>query len=69
MLFEKRYDDKEVECGFCRKKVKPIIERNIWDLGGMKPGPLWGSAGDSSAEKPKKFILICPNCKAIIGAK
>jgi hypothetical protein len=65
-----KYDDKEVECKFCHKKIKPIIERNLMDVGlGMAPGPFFGRTGSSSATKPKRFILICPNCKALIGAK
>lgn len=70
MLFRKKYDDKEVECQFCHKKVKPIIERNKMAIGlGMALGPFFGRAGSSSAEKPHRFILICPKCKALIGAK
>ena len=46
MLFDKKYDNKEVECQFCHKKVKPIIERNKMDIGfGMAPGPFFGRAG------------------------
>jgi len=46
MLFDKKYDDIEVECQFCHKKVKPIIERNKMDIGfGMAPGPFFGRAG------------------------
>jgi hypothetical protein len=70
MLFHKKYDDNEVECSFCHYKEKPIIERNKMAIGlGMKPGPFFGRAGSSSAEKPHRFILICPKCKALIGAK
>ena len=64
MLFEKKYDDKEVECKFCHKKVKPIIEKNK-----MVPGPFFGRVGPGSTNKPHRFILICPNCKAVIGTK
>jgi hypothetical protein len=28
MLFGKKFDDKEVECIVCHKKVKPIMKRN-----------------------------------------
>ena len=62
-----KYDDKEITCGFCKFKGKPIIERNKMDMGlGMSPGPFFGRAGNM---KHKKFILICPKCKALIGAK
>lgn len=64
MLFKKKYDDKEVECRFCHKKAKPIIERNK-----MAPGPIFARVGTSSTKKPHRFLLICPNCKAIIGTK
>jgi len=70
MWFRTRYDDKEVECQFCHKKAKPIVQRNAMDIGfGMSPGPFFGRVGSSSAKKPKKYILICPHCKALIGAK
>ena len=67
---KKKYDDKEIECKFCHKIVRPIIKRNIMAIGlGMTPGPFFGRSGSSSAEKPHRFILICPKCKALIGAK
>ena len=70
MLFGKKYGDKEVECQFCHKRIKPIIERNKMGIGlGMAPGPFFGRVGSSSSSKPHRFILICSNCKAIIGAK
>jgi hypothetical protein len=64
MLFDKKYDDKEIECKFCHKKVKPIIEKNK-----LVPGPFFSRVGPGSAKKPHRYILICPNCKAIIGTK
>jgi hypothetical protein len=70
MWFKTKYDDKEVECQFCHKTTKPIIKRNWMDIGfGMTPGPFFGRAGSSSANKPKRFVLICSNCKALIGIK
>ena len=70
MLFKKKYDDKEIECSYCHYIGKPIIEKNKLGIGlGMAPGPFFGRAGSSSANKPYRFILICPKCKAIIGAK
>jgi Zn finger protein HypA/HybF involved in hydrogenase expression len=64
------YDDKDITCGFCKFKGKPIIERNKMDVGlGMSPGPFFGRVGTASSMKPKRFILICPKCKALIGAK
>ena len=64
MLFKKKYDDKEIECNYCHYKGKPIIEINK-----MAPSPVFGRVGTSSTKKPYRFIPICPNCKAVIGAK
>ena len=64
MLFKKKYDDKEIECNFCHFKGKPIIEINK-----MVSSPVFGRVGSISGKKPYKFILICPNCKYVIGAK
>ena len=65
-----KYDDEEIICGFCKFKGKPIIERNKMDIGfGIPPGPLFGRVGPASSMKHKKYILICPNCKALLGAK
>jgi hypothetical protein len=70
VLFKKKYDDKQIICKFCNFKGKPIIERNKMGIGfGMSPGPFFGRVGLSSSNKPKKYILICPKCKAVIGAK
>ena len=63
-------DDEEIICKFCNFKGKPIIERNKMEIGlGIPPGPFFGRVGATDSMKHKKFILICPNCKAIIGAK
>lgn len=64
MLFGKKYNDKKVECQYCHKKVKPIIEKNK-----MVPSPVFGRVGSWSTKKTHRFILICPNCKAIVGTK
>ena len=60
MLFGKKYDVQEVECRVCHKKVIPILKRNklkdnfyMQRFSGME----------------KKYLEICPNCKAVIGAK
>jgi hypothetical protein len=64
MLFKKKFDDKEIECNYCHYKGKPIIEINQ-----MVSVPVFGKVGSWSAKKPHRFILICPNCKAVIGTK
>ena len=52
------------------KKVKPIIETNKMGMPfGLSPGPFCGRAGSSSSKRQRKYILICPNCKAVIGSK
>ncbi len=60
MLFGKKFDDKEVECIVCHKKVKPIIERNK-----LKDNVIM----QRFSGLEKKYLLICPNCKAVIGGK
>ena len=70
MIQMTKYDNEEVICSFCKSKVKPIIERNKMGIGfGMSPGPFFGRVGAASSMKHKKYILICPKCKALIGAK
>ena len=57
---KKRFDDKEVECRNCHKKVKPLIKLNRTKsdfIGGRYTGT------------DKKYWLICPYCKSVIGAK
>jgi hypothetical protein len=60
MLFGKKFDDKEVECRFCKKIIKPIIQRNK-----LKDN----FYGEIFSGLEKKYIIICPNCKAIIDTK
>lgn len=60
------YDDEEMICQFCKKKVHPILEKNIWTMGKRIPIVGWWKV---ERTPPKEFIKICPNCKAIIGAK
>ena len=60
MLLKKRYNDKEVECQSYHQKVKPIIKRNK-----LKDN----FYGQRFTGTEKRYILICPNCKAVIGTK
>ncbi|KYK23214.1 hypothetical protein AYK21_02980 [Thermoplasmatales archaeon SG8-52-2] len=60
MLFGKKYYDKEVECHSCHKIVRPILKTNI-----LKDG----FVGQRFTGLEKKYLLICPYCKQIIGAK
>lgn len=60
MLFGEKYDDKEIKCQVCHKKVKPIIKRNK-----LKDN----FYGQRYSGLEKKYLIICPNCKAIIGVK
>ena len=59
-MFEKKVDYKEITCSSCNKKVKPIIQKNK-----LKQN----FYGQRFTGTEKKYLLICPNCKAIIGAK
>ncbi len=67
MLFKKKYDDKERECTFCHMQIYPIVEKININLGSMGGLPM--SRAGSGLTKEKKYILICPNCKAVIGTK
>jgi len=67
MLFKKKYDDKERECTFCHTRIYPILEKKNVNLGSMAGLPMGRTS--SGLTKEKKFLLICPNCKAIIGTK
>jgi len=68
-LFKKTYDSEDKKCEFCGFIGKPIIETNKMGFGTLSPGPFFGRSGSSSAMKHKRYILICPKCKCIIGAK
>ena len=60
MLFKKRYDDKEIECKYCHQKVKPILTKNK-----LKQN----FYGQRYSGIEKKYLLVCPECKKIIGTK
>jgi len=60
MLFKKRYDDKEIQCKYCHQIVKPLIKLN------RAKSEFFGVKYMGT---DKKYWLICPNCKTIIGAK
>ena len=60
MLFKKRYDDKEIECTSCHQKIKPMLKLN------RAKSEFFGGRYTGS---DKKYWLVCPICKAIIGAK
>jgi len=60
MLIRTRYDKKEIECQFCHNRVKPIIKRNT-----LKDN----FYGQRYAGTEKKCLIVCPNCKAVIGVK
>lgn len=64
MLFRKRFDDNKIECKFCHQKVKPIIESNKFNMFKI----LWLGRRYSGLREAK-YILTCPNCKAVIGTK
>ncbi len=59
-MFSKKSDDKEVRCQFCHKNVKPKIKRNT-----LKDN----FYGQRYSGLEKKYIIICPNCKAVIYTK
>lgn len=60
MVLRKRYDDKEIECRFCYKKVRPLLRLNRAksEFNGIR-----------YTGKDKPYWLICPICKKVIGVK
>jgi hypothetical protein len=60
MLFKKQYYAKEIKCKYCNLKVKPILKKNKLkdNFYGMR-----------YTGTEKKYLLVCPNCKKIIGSK
>ena len=60
MTLRKRYDDIEIECKFCHKKVKPYLKLN------RAKSEFYGSIY-TGGDKP--YWLICPNCNRVIGVK
>ena len=60
MLFRKQYDEKEVNCPSCHQKVKPLVKKNR-----LKDN----FYGQRFTGIEKRFLLICPRCKAVISTK
>jgi ssDNA-binding Zn-finger/Zn-ribbon topoisomerase 1 len=52
--------EKIIKCPNCHQKIKPILEKNKLkqDFYGQK-----------FTGTEKKFLLICPICKTVIGSK
>jgi len=59
-MFKKKYDDKEIKCLKCNKIVKPILQKNK-----LKQH----FYGQTFTGTEKKYLLVCPNCKAVLGSK
>ena len=59
-MFKKKYDNKEIKCSKCNQIVKPILQKNK-----LKQN----FYGQRFTGIEKKYLLICPNCKAVIGSK
>ena len=55
-----KIDESEVICRKCKNSIKPIISKNK-----LKQN-FYGQTFNGTE---KKYLLICPNCKAIIGLK
>ena len=58
MMKKTRYDTKEIECRFCHKRAKPILQRNM-----LKDN----FYGQRYTGAEKKYLKVCPYCKAVIG--
>jgi hypothetical protein len=51
---------KLIRCSCCHKKIKPLFEKNK-----LKQN----FYGQRFTGKEKNYLLICPNCKAVINSK
>ena len=57
---EKKYNEKEIECPKCHKKIKPELELNrvkIEFIGARYTG------------KDNAYLKVCPHCKFVLGTK
>jgi len=52
--------EKIIKCTNCHKKIKPILEKNK-----LKQD----FYGQRFTGTEKKYLLICPICKTILGSK
>ncbi len=52
--------EKIIKCPSCHQKIKPILEKNK-----LKQD----FYGQRFTGIEKKYLLICPNCKTVIGSK
>jgi Zn finger protein HypA/HybF involved in hydrogenase expression len=55
-----REEKKIIKCPSCHKKIKPIVEENKLKR---------NFYGQRFTGTEKKYLLICPNCKAVISSK
>ncbi len=60
MLKKKQYDEKEIECTFCHKKIKPLLQLN------RAKSEFIGARYNGT---DKNYWMICQNCKTILGTK
>ena len=51
---------KEITCNKCKKRVVPILKKNK-----LKDN----FYGQIFTGQEKKYLLVCPNCKTIIGSR
>lgn len=59
-IIAKKYNDKEIECPNCHKKVKPLLKLNRVKI---------EFVGARYTGNDKAYLLICPKCKFVIGTK
>jgi phage FluMu protein Com len=64
MPFTRKYYEKEIKCPHCHEVNKPIIQKNRL---GTSIG-LYGRVGVDNASIHRKYLLVCPHCKYIIGS-
>ena len=59
-MFKKKISMKEMKCPSCNKIVKPIIQKTT-----LKHDFF----GQRFTGTEKKYLLICPDCNAVLGSK
>jgi len=60
MVFKRKYHEKEIKCNHCGNTVKPILKKN------KLKNNFYGMRYTGTE---KKYLLVCPVCKKIIGIK
>jgi hypothetical protein len=66
MFSETNVNNDRIRCSYCQHLIVPIIKKNTL---GMTTAPGWAGRVGTGLSKPKKTILVCPLCKAVLSSK